>query len=52
MNNTDIVGIKTYNPKYDDNLVLIQRDGVCISLEEYVSQKVAEQIKEHFGVET
>jgi hypothetical protein len=51
MNNTDIVGIKAYDPKYDYNLVLIQRDGVCISLEEYVSQKVAEQIKQHFGVD-
>ena len=51
MNNTDIVGIKTYDPKYDHNLVLVQRDGVCISLEEYVSQKVADQIKQHSGVE-
>ena len=51
MKNTDIVGIKTYDSKYDHNLVLIQRDGVCISLEEYVSQKVAEQIKQHSGVE-
>jgi hypothetical protein len=51
MKNTDIVGIKSYDPKYDNNLVLVQRDGVCVSLEEYVSQKVAEHIKEHFGVE-
>ena len=51
MKNTDIVGIKSYDPKYDNNLVLVQRDGACISLEEYVSQKVAEHIKEHLGVE-
>jgi hypothetical protein len=40
------------NPKYDDNLLLVQRDGAYVKLEDYISQKVAEQIREHFGVET
>jgi hypothetical protein len=39
MKNTNIVGIKSYDPKYDNNLVLVQRDGAYISLEEYVFQK-------------
>ena len=51
MKNTDIVDVVVCNPKFDDNLLLIQRDGEYIKLEDYISQKVAEQIKEHFGVE-
>jgi hypothetical protein len=39
------------NSKYDDNLLLVQRDGEYVKLEDYISQKVAEQIKQHFGVE-
>jgi hypothetical protein len=49
--NTDIVDVMASNSKYDDNLLLVQRDGEYVKLEDYISQKVAEQIKQHFGVE-
>jgi len=52
MKKTDIVDVVACNPKYDDNLLLVQRDGAYVKLEDYISQKVAEQIREHFGVET
>jgi hypothetical protein len=51
MMNTDIVDVMASNSKYDDNLLLVQRDGEYVKLEDYISQKVAEQIKQHFGVE-
>jgi hypothetical protein len=51
MKNTDIVDVIASNSKYDDNLLLVQRDGEYVKLEDYISQKVAEQIKQHFGVD-
>jgi hypothetical protein len=53
MKNTDIdiVDVMAGNSKYDDNLLLVQRNGEYVKLEDYISQKVAEQIKQHFGVE-
>jgi len=50
MMNTDIVDVMASNSKYDDNLLLVQRDGEYVKLEDYISQKVAEQIREHFRV--
>jgi hypothetical protein len=50
MKNNDIVDVRACDSKYDDNLLLVQRDGGCITLEDYISQKVIEQIKQHFRV--
>jgi hypothetical protein len=51
MKNTDIVDVVVCNHKFDNNLLLVQRDGEYVKLEDYISQKVAEQIREHFRVE-
>lgn len=45
MKNTDIVNAASYDPDFDDNLVLVQRDGTRITLEDYIGKKVAEQVE-------
>jgi len=50
MKNTDIVDVVVCNHIFDNNLLLVQRNGEYVKLEDYISQKVAEQIKQHFGV--
>jgi hypothetical protein len=47
MKDTDVVDVVACDPRYDDNLVLVQRDGKYITLEDYISQKVSEQIAKY-----
>lgn len=50
MNDTDIIDIVACHPEYDDKLVFRLRNGEFITVEDYISQQVAEQLKQHFGV--
>ena len=51
MNNTDILDIVACHPEYKDNLLFRLRNGELVTVEDYISQKVTEQIKKHFGDE-
>ena len=51
MKDTDIVDVVGGYADRNNNLLFRLRNGELVTVEEYISQKVAEQIKQHFGVE-
>ena len=51
MNDTDILDIVPCHPEYNDKLLFRLRNGELVTVEDYISQKITEQIKEHVGVE-
>ena len=51
MKDTDIVDVVAGYSDRNNNLLFRLRNGELVTVEEYISQKVAEQIKQHFGVE-